>query len=111
VPDAFRVAEDLPAGTTVPRHAWDRWAVSQNKLADRDQHDCHQRHIAHLKELTDYELDLVAGGQGRQDGLVNLNVSHVAVAIPVNAAVAAGVLYTSPVAAGVNRPGAVNQQT
>jgi hypothetical protein len=64
--------------------------------------------LSDLKELTDY---LVAGGQGRQDGLVNLTVSHVAVAIPVNAAVAAGVLNTSPVAAGVTRPGAVNQQT
>jgi hypothetical protein len=61
-----------------------------------------------LRELTDAELDAVTGGQP-QEGLVNVNVSDINLAVPVQAAVAAGLLNQGPVDATVRRPGRIFQ--
>jgi hypothetical protein len=67
-------------------------------------------------QMTDDQLDAVVAGQPRpfQEGLVNVNVQdvtileNVIVNIPVNAAVAIGVLTGDSVGAGaVQRPGRV----
>jgi len=63
-------------------------------------------------ELTDAEIDAVAGGQPGQSGLINLfdvaSHNNVQVAVPVNAAVAANVLGGGA-AAGALQPGRITQ--
>jgi hypothetical protein len=59
-------------------------------------------------ELTDAELDAIAGGQITQEGLVAVNVSDIEIAVPVNAAVAVGLLNQRPVTADITRPGRIN---
>ena len=61
-------------------------------------------------DLTDTEIDAVAGGQQTQFGLINVGVSDVNVAAPITAQAAVNALGIQGVAQGITNPGNVNQR-